>query len=183
MKLLVLALLCYSGAASALSVSLERGNTIEEITLRGIVRITCRTGQQNRTRTTRANCYDSLLAGGSYGTIVLNNGSIDADYVKIKNVKSRWVKTLNWNSETGSTRNNLNLWNRSLTQRAKLHRGLNNLTYRFYKNDIEIAAGEFQINVTEGESRYCRTRSIFNSFCTPSAGICSQYFYQQNDCK
>lgn len=179
--LIILTVLLNSTLVSAFTVSLERGDIVDEISMRGSLGVRCTDGQ--RTRTFYSSCYDSFLKGGNYGRIVLSNGSLDADYVKIKNIKSKWVKKLKFDSEKGQTRKNLNLWVRSLTQRAKLYRGENTLTYRFYKNKKEVASGEFTITVVEGENRNCSRRFEQYSVCPSVSTACYNYFRGQNFCR
>ena len=183
MKVLtVLMLITASFSAHSQTISLERGNTIRTDEISGYVYVSCR--QEKKIKEFGSYCYDLALVGGSYGKVVVTDGAIDADWVTLQREGTRHIKGARFNPETQATGKKYNLWIRTLLQRALLKKGLNEINYTFKKNKVEVASGVMNIDVVEGDSRACSTRTLYYGNSCPSISqACSDYFYRQNYCR
>ncbi len=158
MKALVLiTVLGFVQVAMGLDVNLGHGDTIKTDEIEGYVSVHCRGGDNNSWN--NYSCYSNDLAGGNYGKVVVTNGSIDADWVKLQREGSKYIKGSKFNALTGETRKNFNLWIKSLLQRPLLKMGENKIKYTFTKNKKVVKTGTFTLNVIEGEYRECRNGS------------------------
>jgi hypothetical protein len=162
----------------AQDVNLDRVGVIYSDEIDGIVDVFCGNKSWHTYR-----CYESYLRGGDYGRVVVSNGSIDADYVKLQRIGSRYIKGAKFNAKTGRSTGKFNLWIRTLFQRAMLKPGMNEIQYTFTKKKQEVQRGSFLIEVKEGNSRSCQRGSIHTRDCSSPDQACNQYFRKFNYCK
>jgi len=65
-----------------------------------------------------------------------------------------------------------------------LKRGVNTITYKFFKNQVVVFEGTFEVNVADGENRYCNWGSLnYGSYCPSVGQACDDYFYRHNYCR
>jgi len=177
MKIFMLILLTIP-YSHAFDVNLDRSGDIFEDEIFGRVSVRC---NGNMIRTIR--CYDSNLRGGNYGTLVVTNGSIDADYVKLQREGSRYIKGAKFNAETGQSTVDFNLWVGSALQRPLLTRELNKIKYKFFKNKELVDEGVFEVNVAQGEANDCGWDSRMYQQCPSDYQACSDFFRFRNYCQ
>lgn len=180
MKGILLLLLSFNIAAA--DVGFERGDTIKTDEIEGVVSVTCE--ENGQTRSMSLSCYDIALIGGAYGKIIVRNGMIDADWVKLRREGTNKIKGSAFNSELQQTGSNFNLWIATLFQRPLLKKGKNLIHYEFTKKNQSIENGSFEVEVVEGEFRTCGRGSLYYySSCPPSNIICGEYFRKHNYCR
>jgi hypothetical protein len=165
----------------AFDVNFDRANTITETELEGTVRYSCFDNGASRSYT--SNCYASYLQGGDYGRVVVSNGTIDADYVKLQRQGSKYIKGATFNAQTGKSIGKFNLWVRSLFQRAMLKRGKNLIDYKFFKNKELVAEGTFEVVVESNDYRSCGYGSVYTGSNCGNVNACEEFFYRRNYCK
>lgn len=178
MKFLFLLLLPMS--AFSFDVNFDRAGTITETELEGTVRVSCSENGTNRSYT--SNCYASYLQGGDYGRVVVSNGSVDADYVKLQTQGSKYIKGATFNAQTGESIGKFNLWIGSLFQRPMLKRGKNLIDYKFLKNKVVVAEGTFEVTVESNDYRSCGYGSVYSGSCS-TINACEDFFYRRNYCR
>ena len=178
MKFIVLGLL-FASSAHALEVGFDRENEISEVEIYGRVSMYCSTTSSS------FNCYRSGLVGGNRSCLFIKNGTIDADFVKLQRVGSRYIKGSRFDSKKGRSKSSFNLWLRSLTQRALLTRGVNTIKFQFFKKNQLIEEGEFEVTVETSESRDCGlgTINIRTGQCPQQYQACDQLFRYRNYCR
>lgn len=183
MKLVtVIALLFTSQLAFALNIGFGHGPTIKTDEIEGYVSVQCRGGDNNSWN--NYSCYSNDLVGGDYGKIIVSQGTIDADWVKIQREGSKYIKGSRFNSLTGETKKNFNLWIKTLLQRPLLKKGQNKIHYTFTKNKKIVKKGSFLVEVVDGEFRQCRNgSSTYYGNCPSSYSACDDYFYRNNYCQ
>lgn len=172
--------LLISTSALAYDVGLERGDVIQTDEIEGFVSVNCRENGQPRWYT--YSCYDIALVGGAYGKLVVTNGSVDADWVKLQRSGQNIIKGAAFNSSTQQTGNNFNLWISTLFQKPLLDKGVNIINYTFEKQGQSVAGGQFQVDVVEGDYRQCPRGSLYFSSCPSITTACSEYFRRYNYC-
>jgi hypothetical protein len=158
----------------ALDVQFEGGNDIEILSKEGFVYVSC--SENGNRRSYSYNCYDSTLTSGSYGAVEVIGGSLDADYVKLQRKGSKYIKKIKYYPKKNRSSRRINLWIRTLTQRALLKSGENLIKYRFFKNKKVIFEGEFIANVTNGPSQYCGRGSVNSTYCPSYYQACSSFY-------
>jgi hypothetical protein len=183
MKLLAIIIMVLSTQYTyALNIGFGHGSTIKTDEVEGYVSVHCRGGDNNSWN--NYSCYSNDLVGGDYGKVVVNNGTIDADWVKLQREGSKYVKGSKFNALTGETRKNFNLWIRTLLQRPLLEKGENKIIYTFTKNKKIVKTGSFIVTVIEGEFRQCRNgSSTYYGNCPSSYSACDDYFQRHNYCQ
>ena len=165
------------------SVGFKTGNDFKAHSLRGSFNLTCSSGRE-RKRVVR-NCGAYFLSPANRTKFVTDSG-IDANKVVLKRVNSKGKtikKKSKFNSRTGESKSNFNLWIKTLTQRPLLAYGENVISYELTGNESE--RGEFIVNVEKMPTKTCRYRSyhVFNMrYCNDAYGYCSEYFREQNFC-
>ncbi len=110
------------------------------------------------------------------------DGDIDADEVVLSNTND--LGETRTKKSAYSTRHNksskrFNLWINTLTQRALLYIGENEIRYSMKKDGDTIEEGEFTVHVEDGGMRYCRQGKVrFNNDrdCHNSFNICNRYW-------
>lgn len=173
-----LLVLLVSMTAYGQDISFKRGNNMLTDEIDGYLSINC----ENRWRT--YTCYDIALKGGAYGQLVVTNGSISADWVKLQRIGSNHIKGAAFNANTQSTGANFNLWLRILFQRPLLERGNNQIKYTFLKNNQVVQEGVFQVDVMQGEYRSCpRSTARYFGNCPIATNACMDYFRRFNYCR
>jgi hypothetical protein len=178
----LLFLVCLTSQAFAYDVNLDRAEVIFEDRLEGSVNVWCR-DDNNRTRTNYYNCNESVLRDGNYAKLVVSNGTIDADYVKLQRVGSKYIKGAKFNATTGISTGSFNLWVGSLFQRPMLNRGVNTIKYKFFKKKKLIAEGEFDVDVVRGKTRDCGYGTLSTSRCPSAYEACSEFYRRRNYCR
>jgi hypothetical protein len=183
MKLLALiSMVLTTQYAFSMTVGFGHGPSISTDEIEGHVSVHCRGGDDNSWR--NYNCYSNDLVGGDYGRLVVTDGTIDADWVKLNREGSSHIKGARFNALTGQTRKNFNLWIRTLLQRPLLKKGENKILYTFTKNKKVVKKGSFTVNVVEGDYRQCRNgSSTYYGNCPSSYSACDDYFARHNYCK
>lgn len=174
-------LVLVSFGALAQNIGFERGNTITTDEIDGYLTVNCHDG---RSRWVTYSCYDIALNGGAYGKLVVTNGTIDADWVQLQREGDNIIKGAAFNANTQATGFNFNLWIRTLFQRPLLKKGSNVIHYTFLKNQVEVAQGQFQVDVLEGDYRSCRrSTTTYYGSCPIASSACMDYFRRLNYCK
>ena len=163
-------------------VGFERGDSIKTDEIEGFVSVNCEQNGQPRWYT--YSCYDIALVGGAYGKLIVSNGSVEADWVKLQREGSRHIKGADFNTSTQQTGNNFNLWIATLFQKPLLEKGLNTINYTFESLGAIVNQGQFEVNVIEGDYRTCPRGSLYYySSCPSITTACSDYFRRYNYCK
>lgn len=162
------------------SIGFSESKSLDLIKLRGNVSVRCQSNGYNRSYI--VSCSDSFIKGGNYQYLTLDS-NIEVDHFRITNIKNGIIKTgkvLNYKSK-----NLVNLWVRSLTQRALLVEGNNQISFElFSKNNDSIIEGVETISVNTIEQRRCSTGFLYyNNICPSNFTICSDYFYRYNNCR
>lgn len=179
MKGIILFMLSFSVMAQ--DVGFKRGAEIVTDEIDGYVSVNC---QENGSRWITYSCYDIALKGGAYGKLAVTNGTIDADWVKLQREGDNIIKGAAFNAETQETGFNFNLWIRTLFQKPLLKKGKNIINFTFTKNRAEVAKGQFEVNVVEGEYRSCpRSTSTYYGSCPSAYNACMDYFRRFNYCR
>ena len=164
------------------TVSLGHGNSILTMPIEGHLSIYC-PDESNGTRL-YFNCYSDDLDGGNYGRVVVSDGEIDADWVKLQREGSKYIKGSSFDPEKQESPFNFNLWVGSLFQRPLLKMGKNKINYTFLKNKKVVKQGYFELEVTEGELLSCPNDSrMYPGFCPSMISACDDYFARYNYCQ
>ena len=162
-------------------VSFKRGTEIATDEINGQVTVNC---PNSRGRWMTYSCRNVGLVGGSYGSIVVLNGTIDADWVTLQREGDSKIKGAAFDSLSQSTGANFNLWLRSLFQSPLLLSGLNRINYKFYKNNILVRSGFFDVQVVPGDYRYCApSTTTYYGACPVPVNACNDYFRRFNYCR
>jgi hypothetical protein len=177
----LLFLICLTSHAFAIEVNLDRAEIIFEDRLEGNVSVRCQ--ENNNSRTLYYNCQESVLRDGNYAKLVVTNGSIDADYVKLQRLGSKYIKGATFNANTGISKGSFNLWVGSLFQRPMLNRGVNTIKYKFFKNKKIVGEGEFDVDVVRGKTRDCGYGSLSVGSCLGAYEACSEFYRRRNYCR
>jgi hypothetical protein len=159
-------------------VNLDRSGVIYNDEVEGVVDVFCGNKSWHTYR-----CYESYLRGGDYGRVVVTNGTIDADYVKLQRSGSKYIKSAKFNSKTGKSTGHFNLWIRTLFQRAMLKPGINEINFTFTKKKQEVTSGQFSVEVLEGDTRSCQRGSVHSRECPSPDQSCREYFRKYNYCR
>lgn len=178
MKLLLTGISCLFLVSSyALDIQIEGGNEVKVNTKEGLVMVRC-SDSRGRRRHYSYQCYNSSLSSGNFGAIEVLNTNIDADFVKLQRVGSKYIKGVKYFSQHSRSERNLNLWIETLLQRPLLVFGENTLKYQFFKNNELVEKGEFNVHVDYGEQIHCGAGSILYSFCPTSFRACDDFFFR-----
>ena len=182
MKKLIIFILSASTCLSyGLEIQFEGGNQIEMETREGYVTERCQDG--NIVRINNYFCSDRSLSSGSFAAVEVLNESIDADWVTLQRVGSRYIKGVQFNSREGKSTKKINLWVGTLFQRPLLVEGENTIKYRFSKKKNTVLEGEFIVNVVSGELISCRSGSIYSGYCRGYYSACEEYLYRGSNCR
>jgi hypothetical protein len=184
--LMTLMILTFTFSSFAFELQFERGNEMNTTQLIGNVEVSCFNSiGSNRTRTYNYyRCNDLLLNGGDYGAVMVVDGSIDADWVKLQREGSRYIKGSRFNAVTGKSKKNYNMWIHSVFQKPLLKVGENIIRYTFTKKKVVVATGSFTVYVHNDVVRQCQRSTIINYGPCPSAySACQEYYYRQNYCQ
>lgn len=182
---LILSLFSFSNAFS-IDVGLDVGSELNSINLNGSAMVYC-SGTSTTSRF--VSCYSSSLDAGVYSRLVVTNGTIDADSVKIVSFHedgSKRKKSSNFDAASGLSTKRFNLWISTVLQRPLLEYGMNTIIYQFYKGSEMVLEGEFDVHVNQGDRRSCPYGTIFStrsSDCEGGSMICDEYFRKYNYCR
>ena len=185
-KIILFVSIIVSFSAIAFDIGFERGNEMSTLDMRGRATVYCNSssGNDRGPEYKYYNCDDTLLLGGDYGAIVVTNGSVDADWLKLQREGSKYIKGARFNTQTGKTKYNYNLWIRTVFQKPLLKMGENVIKYTFTKRKKVVASGTFTVYVNEGEVRQCRSMTLFGYGSCPSRVMaCDDLYRRQNYCK
>ena len=179
-------MLCVLGSlslgASAFDIGFERGSTIKTDEIDGYVSVNCE--ERGQSRWYSYSCYDIALVGGAYGKIKVTNGSVDADWVKLRREGSNHIKGAAFNATEQQTGRNFNLWISTLFQKPLLEKGKNLVNFTFEKQGQLVSQGQFEVEIIEGEYRSCpRGTLYYYSACPTINTACSDYFRRYNYCR
>lgn len=168
-------------------IGLQHGNILKAIHLRGQLSVFC-TGADvpNSAITT---CEDQYLTPNSYDFFVGPKG-LSATYLQlISKAQNGEVhsKESDYDSVKGRSTDHFNLWYYTLFQRPLLEVGINQITYILTDSRGKVVKrGAFEVNVERSplyECPYGSYNSINDSDCTFPQNMCSNYFYENNNCQ
>lgn len=183
MKLLLLSfLISFSFLAMAKDIEFNSEDSLNAITMSGVVSVRCNNGQYPTSQILR--CYSSFLENGNYQKLKVLT-SMDVDSVSLLNITTGRKKTVKVNSSTRTTSRAINLWVETLTQRALVKYGTNEIQYTLSNKGQEVASGVYNLDVVKSEQRRCPNGFLYysNSFCPSTYTACSDYFYRYRYCK
>jgi hypothetical protein len=137
----------------------------------------------------RINCEADVLAPTEFDYFIGPN-IVGATIVQLNNpaMGSRVHKS-SYNSTSGKSKKEFNLWIRTLLQRPLLNEGPNTVNYILMNDDkVVLEQGEFKVQVSDGASRTCPDGQYVSNLpddCEFSQGYthCMGYFRQYNYCK
>lgn len=182
MKYLIFFTLCFNFSLTfSLDVQLEGGNEVLMEFREGLVSEHCGFGSESRIN--HYNCSDTSISAGSYGAVKILDGSLDADWVKLQRVGSKYIKGVKFLASESRSVRKINLWVSSVFQRPLLKRGENIIKYTFFKNKLVVLEGEFVVNVVDGDYIACRNGRIYSASCQGYYQVCSNYLYRSNYCR
>lgn len=163
--------------ALGLDIQFIRGNTIDFDAYAGRVSARCDGNYRSYY------CSADILAGGDYGAIQVNE-TIDADWLKLQRVGSKYIKGAKFDSENGRTGHNYNLWLASFFQRPLLDYGKNTIKYTFTKNKQVVLEGTFEVVVQKRDNYNCYNgHLVYNGSCPSVTTICDDYLFRRNYCR
>lgn len=183
MKLLLLSfLVSFSFFTMAKDIEFNSEDSLNAISMSGVVSVRCNNGQYPTSQILR--CYSSFLENGNYQKLKILT-SDKTDSVSLFNVTTGRKKTVKVNSSTNTTSKAINLWVESLTQRALVNYGVNEIQYTLNYKGQEVASGVYNVDVVKSEQRRCPNGFLYysNSFCPSAYTACSDYFYRYRYCK
>jgi hypothetical protein len=180
--LIMLGALLLSSLGLAKDIQFNDQDQLNVITMEGYVNVRCNNGQYPSSQFFQ--CYSSNIEGGNYQKLQILTKE-DVDWVYLKNSTTGITKNSRLNSESTETNNAFNLWIRSLTQRALLDYGVNEIEYRLTKNRQDVLSGTYRVNVIKSEQRVCPQGFLYygGRQCPDRYSICRDYFYRYNYCK
>ncbi len=165
----------------AFSAEFEDGNNFIANDIRGTVNVRCY--DHGRTRNMFYQCRGSFLEPGNYSKLIFSSDS-EADKVRLSYTTSRGDERTKVSQINDGVSSAINLWNNTLTQRALLKRGHNEINYTLLKDNEAIEVGIFFVNVDSAPIRTCM-HGYLNTFtnCNNSYAICGEYFRRYNYCR
>ena len=165
----------------AFAAEFEDGNNFIANDIRGTVNVRC--NDQGRARNLFYQCRGGFLEPGNYSKLVFDSNT-DADKVRLTYTSSRGKERTKVSKVSDGISRPINLWINSLTQRALLKRGHNEINYTLLKDKEAIEEGSFYVNVDSAPIRTCR-HGYLNTFnnCNNSYAICGEYFRKYNYCR
>lgn len=167
-------------------VGFEGGNEFQVTDISGTLHVTCASGTEWETRTDY--CRGTVAEPGTHAYFIYDDEPVNATHVTLKNqVEEDKVeeKTEKFLTEEGRSKKRFNLLVWTLFQDPLLHRGENKVDYVLKRDSEVIKKGHVNVNVSSGEARQCRTRSMRShdmNDCRASGRLCSRYFWQENYC-
>lgn len=188
MKVSLFAFITVISAASALAQADNFGGQtlFEAVSFSGQLRIVCDDPQEGRDFA-HVDCQETNLEPFEYAYFYTDAG-IDANSITLKSVWENGAerkKTVGYDPETGRSQSRVNLWIATLTQRALLAVGANQIHYKLKKDGVEVKRGQFTVNVLRGEGRRCRMgyyASHDSNDCRFPERLCPRYFANKNYC-
>jgi len=172
-----------SNFSYANEVGFSSGSEFQVNQLSGDVVIYCNNGQMRL-----AHCFGDHLSPKSYDYFIGPQLKGATNLQLSSPVMNGKVKTSKYDANNGKSSKEFNLWLRTLLQKPLLEVGLNTITYTLMNDSNEVLkSGEFNVNVTKGESRVCPRGSYYSNIpedCTFGGyQNCSAYFRQYNYCE
>lgn len=182
MKIMVLLSLFLSLNIWAKDIQFNEQDKLNVITMQGVVNVRCNDGQYPHSFIVQ--CYSSDLENGNYQKLQVLSEE-DVDRVYLHNKKTGISKNSIINSTTHQTTREINLWIRTLTQRALVDYGVNEIEYRLTKKGQDVVSGIYQVSVEVSERRQCPNGFLYYNYqrCPDQYSICRDYFYKYRYCK
>ena len=166
---------------SIFAIEFEDGNYFEENKIRGTVNATC--DDLGRTRTVFYQCRGSYLEPGNFSKLVIPS-NIEADKVRLSYTNTNGSQRTKITRVKDGLSRPVNLWVNTLTQRALLKRGENEINYTLTNDNQVVDEGTFYVTVDSLPIRTCMHGYIrtFTS-CSNISTICHEYFRRYNYCQ
>jgi len=181
-------LLTLGFTVNAEAASFEGHTEFTAVSVSGQVTVLCEDRAGNGRYQRTFFCSDDILDPFEFGYFTSDDGA-GADEVYLKSTRedgSQVEKSLDYDSEKGTTSGRVNLWINTLFQRALLDRGANAVSYEFRNGDAPIASGSFTATVHDGGHFECRPGFDYSGFpgsCNDPFSICRKYFRDQEYCR
>lgn len=176
-----------SQALASERTGLSAGNEFEAVNIRGDISVHCHDSREGL-RVVTHRCSLEILDPSEYSYFQTERG-ISADKVTLKAKHadgSSRTKSSRFDSNTGRSRSEFNLWIHTLFQRPLLEAGRNKVEYKLERDNRVVKTGNFEVNVRRKADRVCPRGSYVShrmDDCRMSASICDRYFHEYNYCQ
>lgn len=175
-----------SGALAAESkIGFSGGSEYSSVPLNGSITVQCNSGIESRV--SHFDCRSEVLF--PYEFDYFYGPKMDADEVVLvasREDGSTRKKDGSYDGSAGRSKKHFNLWVSTVFQRPLLNFGKNSINFNLKKNGRSVSTGNFEVNVSAGEPRYCARRYYFSSTmqdCESNWSMCQKYFADENYCQ
>jgi hypothetical protein len=175
---------------AAVETGFEKGNTLTARDYQGQVTVHCNApGDQ---QTYFYSCHGNGLEPVEFSKFVIDPAHLagmDANQVALS---ATWenghivYKDMGFDSKSGKSKREFNLWINTLLQRALLNYGTNKIHYVLSKDDRTQAEGDFIATVQKGSDSTCEPMFLYetlSSSCQNAYEMCQRYFSQNTHCQ
>jgi hypothetical protein len=184
----------FATSAFAVETGFEKGNTFTARDYRGQVTVRC--NAPNDQQTYFYSCSGNGLEPAEFSKFVIDPVTLaatlsgaNADQVALS---ATWenghivYKDMGFDSKSGKSKREFNLWINTLLQRALLNYGTNKIHYVLSKDGKPQTEGDFTTTVQKGEVSTCEPMLLMETLgasCRNAYEMCQRYFSQNTHCQ
>lgn len=98
----------------------------------------------------------------------------------------RVLRPIEYDSNRGQSREQIELWPRAGLGRASISQGINRVQYRLLSLGQVVSEGEFSVAVERAEPKRCQSKNyaaVFPSDCDNQFTMCERFFTELNNCR
>jgi len=149
------------------------------------VRVHCHTPSENRTIV--YDCHESVLLPTEVDFFNGPRGTRANELILLKIQDPKSKRVAEYNPQIGQSRNQINLWMRSVFQRPLLNLGANLIEFELFENRVSVGKGTFSVLVSRGSSLNCTHTGVYQSNkiedCQYPQKFCEDFIKVNNYCR